>query len=107
MLGVSRGGLRSRGVTGDGAGPAGPAGSRATRRRQAGGEHPGRSCRAWPGAAPGAGLEPGAGGSDLRDPWDEDDWAAGEMLTPAEIIALEKAEGACDDPGWLAGAGAG
>src|SRR5260221_3655208 len=58
-------------------------------------------------AALGSGAAPGAGGSDLRDPWDEDDWAAGEMLTPAEIIALEKAEGACDDPGWLAGAGAG
>src|SRR5260221_131021 len=57
-------------------------------------------------AALGSGAAPGAGGSDLHDPWDEDDWAAGEMLTPAEIIALEKAEGVCDDPEWLAAAGA-
>ncbi|HEX4661553.1 MAG TPA: hypothetical protein VH307_29515 [Streptosporangiaceae bacterium] len=51
---------------------------------------------------PGPDAAPGAGGGDLRDPWDEGDWAAGEMLTPAEIMALEQAEGACDDPGWLA-----
>jgi hypothetical protein len=40
-------------------------------------------------------------GGDLDGPWDDDDDLAGDDLTPAEILALEEADGVWDDPAWL------
>jgi len=42
----------------------------------------------------------GAGGGDPGGLWDDDD-PAGDELTPAEIMALEQADGVWDDPAWL------
>jgi hypothetical protein len=45
---------------------------------------------------------PGANGAgDAGCAWDDDEDLAGDELTPAEIMALEQAEGVWDDPAWL------
>ena len=43
----------------------------------------------------------GAGGGDLGGSWDDDGELAGDELTPAEVMALEQADGVWDDPAWL------
>jgi hypothetical protein len=52
-------------------------------------------------AGSGAGVTPGTGGCGDLGAWDDDDDLAGDELTQAEIMALERADGVWDDPAWL------
>ena len=45
-------------------------------------------------------MPPGAG-DHLGGAWDDDDDLGGDVLTPAQILALEEADDVWDDPAWL------